>query len=396
MNCRKKRRSKVKLYNRLFYSRHFYYLVSLFLIGSMKKYFLSFLTVVALAAAGQTNGKMDFESYNPPSTLVVPEHKVAKAKFPFIDVHNHQFGMPDMDLGTLIKEMDRLNMKVMVNLSGQSGDLIRKSVANIREHYPKRFIVFANVDFKRVGEEGWGEKAAKQLEEDVKNGANGLKIYKSLGFSVNDINGKRVTVDDARLDPVWKKAGELKIPVLIHTADPKSFWDPMDANNERWLELATHPNRKRDADNPASWETLIEEQHRLFKKHRNTTFIAAHFGWYPNDLQQLGKLLDDMPNVAVEFGAVIAELGRQPRAAKQFFTKYQDRILFGKDSWVPEEYATYFRVLETEDEYFPYHKKYHAFWAMYGMGLPDEILKKIYYRNALRIIPNLDKTLFPE
>ena len=362
----------------------------------MKQYFFSFFTIVALTAYGQTNGKMDFETYNPPSTLVVPEHKVSKAKFPFIDVHNHQFSMPDMDLGVLIKEMDKLNMTVMVNLSGQSGESIKKSSANIKEHFPKRFIVFANVDFKRVGEAGWGEQAAKQLEADVKNGANGLKIYKSLGFSAMDISGKRITVDDPRLDPVWKKAGELKIPVLIHTADPKSFWDPLDANNERWLELSTHPNRKRDAANPVPWDTLIAEQHRLFRKNRNTTFIAAHFGWYPNDLQKLAQLLDELPNVVVEFGAVIAELGRQPRAGKQFFTKYQDRILFGKDSWVPEEYPTYFRVLETEDEYFPYHKKYHAFWAMYGMGLPDDILKKIYYKNALRIIPNIDKTLFPD
>jgi len=134
----------------------------------------------------------------------------------------------------------------------------------------------------------------------------------------------------------------------------------------------------------------------MFSKHPGTTFIAAHFGWYPNDLGKLGKLLDQLPNVVVEFGAVIAELGRQPITAKQFFTKYQDRILFGKDSWVPDEYKTYFRVLETSDEYFPYHKKYHAFWSMYGMGLSDEILKKVYYKNALRIIPNIDKTLFPE
>ncbi len=365
----------------------------------MKKYLIFLFIGTSVNAWTQSNGsneKMDFEKYNPPSTLVVPEHKVARAKFPFIDVHNHQFNMPDMNLGTLVSDMDKLNMKVMVNLSGQSGELIKKSVANVKQNFPKRFIVFANVDFKRVGEEGWGEKAAKQLEEDVKNGANGLKIYKSLGFSVTDINGKRVTVDDERLDPVWKKAAELKIPVLIHTADPKSFWDPMDENNERWLELATHPNRKKDDTHPASWETLIEEQHRLFRKNTKTTFIAAHFGWYPNDLTKLGQLLDEMPNVVVEFGAIIAELGRQPRMAKQFFTRYQDRILFGKDSWVPEEYATYFRVLETEDEYFPYHKKYHAFWAMYGMGLPDAILKKIYYKNALRIIPNIDKTLFPE
>ena len=258
------------------------------------------------------------------------------------------------------------------------------------------FIVFANINFQGVGEEGWGEKAAKQLEEDVKNGANGLKIYKSLGFSVKDNKGERVAVDDPRLDPIWKKAGELKIPVLIHTADPKPFWDPMDDKNERWLELATHPNRKRGNDNPVPFEQLIEEQHHMFRKNPNTTFIAAHFGWYPNDLARLGRLLDSLSNVVVEFGAVIAELGRQPIMARQFFTKYQDRILFGKDSWVPEEYKTYFRVLETTDEYFPYHKKYHAFWRMYGLGLNDEILKKVYYKNALRIIPNIDKTLFPQ
>jgi uncharacterized protein len=345
----------------------------------------------------QSAEKMDFEKYNPTSTLVVPQHKLTKAKFPFIDVHNHQFGMPTQNLGTLISEMDKLNMAVMVNLSGQSGNSIVQSVKNIKDNYPKRFIVFANVDFGKVGESGWGEKAAAQLETDVKNGANGLKIYKSLGTSSKDISGKRIAVDDPRLDPVWKKAGELKIPVLIHTADPKPFWDPMDEKNERWLELATRPGRKKNGEaDTVSWQQLIDEQHRMFRKHPKTTFINAHFGWYPNNLEKLGQLLDEMKNMNVEFGAIIAELGRQPRAAKKFFEKYQDRILFGKDSWVPEEYATYFRVLETEDEYFPYHKKYHAFWAMYGMGLPDNILKKIYYKNALRIIPNIDKTAFPD
>lgn len=355
-----------------------------------------FIGSLLLSLTATAQQKIDFETYNPPSTLVVPQHPLTKAKYPFIDVHNHQFQMPTMDLNTLTTEMDKMNMKVMVNLSGGSGEQISKAVKNIRDNKPGRFIVFANIDFKGVGETGWGEKAAKQLEEDVKNGANGLKIYKSLGFSVKDINGVRVPVDDARLDPIWKKAGELKIPVLIHTADPKSFWDPLDNTNERWLELIINPNRKRGADNPVPWETLINEQHNLFKKHHNTTFIAAHFGWYPNDLAKLGSLLDDMPNVMVEFGAVIAEIGRQPKMAKAFFTKYQDRILFGKDSWVPSEYATYFRVLETEDEYFPYHKKYHAYWAMYGMGLPDNILKKVYYKNALRIIPHIDKSGFPE
>jgi uncharacterized protein len=338
--------------------------------------------------------KMDFEQYDPVSTLVVPEHKLTRSKFPFIDVHNHQFSMPTMDLATLTKEMDKLNMAVMVNLSGESGASIIKSAANIRDHFPTRFIVFANVSFDKVGEDGWGDRAAKQLEQDVKNGANGLKVYKNLGFSVKDISGKRVAVDDSRLDPIWQKCAELKIPVLIHTADPKSFWDSLDIHNERWMELATHPNRKRSADNPEPFEDLINEQHRMFKRNPHTIFIAAHFGWLPNDLQRLSKLLDEMPNVNVEFGAVIAELGRQPKMARKFFEKYQDRILFGKDSWAPEEYATYFRVLETEDEYFPYHKKYHAFWRMYGLGLPDSILKKVYYKNALRIIPNIDKKSF--
>ena len=363
----------------------------------MKCYLTACCLFIATMVSAQSNERMDFEKYNPPSTLVVPGKPVTRAKFPFIDVHNHQFNMPSMDLATLIKTMDGLNMQVMVNLSGQTGDNLKRSAVNIRDHYPKRFIVFANVDFRGgVGNEGWAEKAAQQLEEDVKNGANGLKIYKSLGFSVNDVNGKRVPVDDPRLDLIWRKAAQLKIPVIIHTADPKPFWQPIDSTNERWLELTLHPNRKRGADNPVPWDTLIAEQHRLFRRHPQTTFIAAHFGWYPNDLAKLGKLLDEMPNVVVEFGAVIAELGRQPKMAKQFFTKYQDRILFGKDSWVPDEYATYFRVLETEDEYFPYHKKYHAFWAMYGMGLPDAILKKVYYKNALRIIPNIDKSQFPE
>jgi uncharacterized protein len=360
----------------------------------MSKHYL--LAVVLFATVTNAQQKMDFEKYNPPSTLVVPEHKITRAKFPFIDVHNHQFGMSTMNLSSLTTEMDKLNMKVMVNLSGGSGKELQSAVNNANQNNPGRFIVFANIDFAGVGEPGWGEKAAAQLEEDVKNGANGLKIYKSLGFSVKDKDGKRVPVDDARLDAIWEKAGKLKIPVLIHTADPKSFWGDVDEHNERWLELVTHPNRKRGADNPVPWETLIEEQHRLFKKNSNTIFIAAHFGWYPNDLQKLSELLEASPNVAVEFGAVIAELGRQPRAAKAFFIKYQDRILFGKDSWVPEEYATYFRVLETEDEYFPYHKKYHAFWNMYGLGLPDDILKKVYYKNALRIIPGIDKSGWPE
>ena len=338
---------------------------------------------------------LTFEEYNPTSTLVVPREIVKKAKFPFIDVHGHQYRMANQDLSPVIAAMDTLNMGVMVNLSGRSGEDLQKAVQNVADNYPNRFVVFANIDFDGVGNEGWTEQTVKQLEADCKNGARGLKIYKSLGLRHKDTDGNRIAVDDPRLDPIWAKCGELGIPVLIHTADPKSFWDPFDADNERWLELKTRPGRKRGATDPAPWQELIDEQHRMFKKHPKTTFINAHMGWYANNLPKLSQLLDEMPNMNVGIGAIIAELGRQPRQAKAFFIKYQDRILFGKDSWNPEEFPTYFRVLESDDEYFPYHKKYHAYWAMYGLDLPDEVLKKVYYKNALRIVPGLDKSLFP-
>ncbi len=349
--------------------------------------FALFCFMLASGMACAQQSKPAYDEYDPPSTLKVPEHLVNRAKFPFIDVHNHQWSMSKSSLQDLVKEMDKMNMRVMVNLSGGSGNSLKKMLDLIKENYPDRFLVFANIDFDGIGEAGWSERAATQLAEDVKNGAAGLKIFKNLGFSVMDNRGKRVTVDDPRLDAIWAKAGALKIPVLIHTADPKSFWDPMDGKNERLMELQTHPQRQRGPNNPAPWDTLIEEQHRMFAKHPQTTFIAAHFGWYPNDLDKLDELLTRLPNVLVEMGAVIAELGRQPKRARAFFEKYQDRILFGKDSWVPSEYATYFRVLETDDEYFPYHKRYHAFWRMYGMGLPDAILKKVYAENAMRLFP---------
>ncbi len=369
---------------------------------SMKKIVFalgSFLIYVS--ACGQEKPldmKMDFEDYDPPSSLVVPEHKLTRAKFPFIDVHNHQFNMTSQDLGELTKEMDKLNMAVMVNLSGRgrgSTEHLEKSLQNVKESYPKRFIVFTNMDFAAIDDPEWQARMVKQLEEDVKKGANGLKIYKSLGMFNKDSKGERIHIDDPRIDPIWAKCGELGIPVLIHAADPKQFWQPIDKNNERWLELKLHPGRRHDSD-PVSWETIIAEQHNIIKKHTKTKFINAHLGWYGSDLQKLGSLLDQFPNMYTEIGAVIAELGRQPRAARAFLIKYQDRVMFGKDSWVPDEYETYFRVLETADEYFPYHKRYHAFWRMYGLDLPDDVLKKIYYKNALKVIPNIDAGQFPK
>jgi len=358
-------------------------------------FFSVLLKLVSLGAAAQSP-RIDFETYNPASTLVVPQHRLTKARYPFIDVHNHQPAMATQNLSTLIHSMDSLNMKVMVNLSGFGSERLKAMAQNIRQHFPKRFLLFINLDFRGFGEKDWTEKAVKQLRQDVANGAKGLKIFKELGLTYKDNKGARIPVDDSRLDAVWQTCGELSIPVLIHSAAPKSFWEPLDNKNERLLEMIMHADRVYTADKYAPWKQIIQEQHRMFSKHPKTSFINAHFGWMGNDLRALTTLMNEIPNMYVEFGAVIAELGRQPRAARSFFETFQDRILFGKDSWAPDEYTTYFQVLETADEYFPYHKKYHAFWALYGMDLPDNILKKIYYKNALKLIPGLDKTLFPE
>ncbi|HEX2574111.1 MAG TPA: amidohydrolase family protein [Polyangia bacterium] len=341
---------------------------------------------------------LTFEEYDPKSTLVVPEHPRPRAKYPFIDVHNHQSLTQSAEkVERLVHDMDQINMRVMVNLSGSSGAEFQEGHKNLVERHPDRIVMFANVDFDRIDEPDFGNKAARQLEDDVRHGARGLKVYKDLGMFVTDKSGKRVHTDDPRLDPIWRKCAELKIPVLIHTGEPSAFWQPPDKHNERWLELKQFPNRRRDDPKRfASFEETIGEQHNLFRKHPNTTFIHAPLGWLGNDLARLGKLMDELPNMHTEIGAVLAELGRQPRMARAFLIKYQDRVLFGKDVWAPEEYPVYFRVLETADEYFDYYRKRHAFWKMYGLDLPDEVLKKVYYQNALRIVPGIDKSAFPE
>ncbi|MDQ8185597.1 amidohydrolase family protein [Pelagicoccus sp. SDUM812002] len=354
---------------------------------------LSLLPNIVPDSAAQS---LEWEAYDPPSSLVVPEHIVTRARFPFIDVHSHQWQMDSQNLTQLATEMDAMNMAIMVNLSGRGGSRLKAMTDNVAQHYPNRFVVFTNLDFNNVDQADWKVRTLAQLQTDFENGAKGLKIFKGLGMSNTDTKGNRIAVDDPRLGPVWDKCGELGIPVLIHSADPKQFWLPQDEQNERWLELKTHPRRKRSDTDPAPWAQIMSEQHRMFKAHPKTQFIAAHMGWHANDLDKLGQLLDEIPNMHVGIAAVIAELGRQPRAANRFFEKYQDRVLFGKDAYHPQEFHTYFRVLETDDEYFPYYKRYHAFWRMYGLDLPDEILKKLYYQNALNLIPGLDASLFPE
>ena len=345
---------------------------------------------------------MSFEDYDPPSSLIVEGEEIKRAKYPFVDVHSHQWGMPTMDLNELVSEMDEINMKFIINLSGSGfGPQVAKdlyfneSIKNIKENQPERIGLFVNVDFNSIDVKNHVENQVKIIRDAVSKGAIGLKVYKSLGLTNKDSKGERVRVDDERLKPIWEVCGELNIPVLIHSADPFQFWLPKDNQNERWFELKEKPNRfYGDSDFIPPFQEIIEEQHTVFKRHPNTTFINAHFGWMGNDLKKLGAHLDEHPNVMTEFGAVIAELGRQPRAARQFFIDYQDRIMFGKDSYNKEEFYTYFRILESDDEYFTYFRKRHAFWKMYGLNLPDEVLRKIYYENALRLFPSISKDLF--
>ena len=356
--------------------------------------------------------KIPFTDYDPPSTLVVSQHTVERAKFPFVDVHSHQFGLDEAKVREVVAAMDRMNLAVLVNLSGRgfvrtplpdgttrfgidSPEYLRDLIALTERVAPGRIVHFTNVDFHGVGSGDWAQRAVAQVEADVAAGARGLKIYKGLGMDVKDAAGARLAINDPRLAPVWEACARLGIPVLVHTADPAPFWQAKDASNERLYEMIEVPGRWRDPAENTPWEQLIAEQHALFRAHPRTTFVNAHLGWLGNDLGRLGKLLDETPNVYTEIGAVLAELGRQPRFARAWLERYQDRVMFGKDSWAPEEYQAYFRVLETEDDYFPYYRRRHAFWKIYGLGLSDDVLRALYYGNALRLVPGLDRSRFP-
>jgi predicted TIM-barrel fold metal-dependent hydrolase len=329
--------------------------------------------------------------YRPTSTLVVEEHPVPRAKFPVVDIHSHT-GPAAESIDRLIQEMDALNLRVLNNLSGGYGTELKRRIDFIRgSKHANRFTVFANgLDGFRDVAPGFGRKAAAQLEEDVKNGAIGFKIFKPTGMDTLKKDGTRLKINDPELAPIWDTAGRLNVPVIIHTGEPSEFFKPPDMHNERWLELALFPDRRQYLNpNKVTFEQLLAERNDLFRRHPKTRFIVAHFGWQANNLGQAGKLLDEFPNVVLELAAILYDLGRQPRGAHDFFVKYQDRILFGKDTYAPPEFPYYWRVLETTDEYFDYYRDYHAFWNLYGMGLPDAVLRKVYYQNALKITPGL-------
>jgi predicted TIM-barrel fold metal-dependent hydrolase len=381
---------------------------------SFKKFLKAFLFIVLLTVTiyfsidiiQKKNNLMDIEEYSPKSSLVVEENPRNSAKFPFVDVHSHQWKMPVMDFTNLIAEMDSLNMGYMINLSGSgfatfAGNQnlmdisLTESLENIKKQgVSNRFGVFVNIDFNKIDDPNFGTNNVEIIKDAVKQGVIGLKVYKNLGLNLKDNSGERVKVDDKRLNPIWEICGELNIPVLIHSGEPSPFFDPIDKHNERWLHARQKPQSFRNSDEYPSFDEVMQEQYNMFKNNPNTTFINAHLGWYGNDLDKMSAQLDDLTNVYTEIGAVIAELGRQPIRARRFFIEHQDRVLFGKDTYKKSEFDVYFRILETSDEYFDYYRKRHAHWKMYGLNLPDSILKKLYYKNARKLFPSIPLELF--
>ena len=336
--------------------------------------------------------------YRPRSTLVVPEHTVPRAKFPAIDFHGHPRDLGSAaELQELGAALDSLNVRLIVAANSLSGAELAGTLAAIRASptMKDRVRVLAGVDFRDVGP-GWAEKAIAQLEADIAAGAVGVgEISKGLGLSIRKRDGTRLRIDDPALDPLWQACARLRIPVFIHTADPQEFWQPIDERNERWLELGLFPRRRYPPDQFPSFEQLMTERDNMLRRNPRTTFVIAHLGWHANDLGRLGRLLTEMPNVHAEVGAVLYDIARQPRFARDFFIRFQDRLLFGKDSFQPQEYPYYWRVFETRDDYFDYYRDYHAFWKLYGIDLPDEVLKKLYFANALRITPGLPQGGWP-
>ena len=348
--------------------------------------FLGVFTIGALQA--QTEDNLRLIDWQPKSQMVVKETQVMKAKFPVIDIHDH---LRDLSRAqTYLEEMDKTNVWMCINLDGRlANDSYKQTLEAAKTASSERFKVFVTPDFSKIDEPDFGKKEAAKLEEAVKAGVRGLKIFKSLGLNIRDKSGNLVSVDDPRIDPIWAKCGELGIPVLIHVSDPVAFHaGPIDRYNERYDELVGNPSWSFFGEKFPSKEDLLAQRNRLIAKHSKTIFIGAHVADLAEDLGRVSMWLEQFPNYYVDISARIGELGRQPYTARRFMIQYQDRILFGSDTPPnAEAYRVYFRFLETDDEYFdptPAHKL-QGRWMIYGVNLPDDVLEKIYNKNALKI-----------
>jgi predicted TIM-barrel fold metal-dependent hydrolase len=324
--------------------------------------------------------------FRPRSMLVTPVHDLKRAKFPAVDYHNH---LDAQGPAAVLEVMDECGIERIVNITMRVGEEAVAVIKRFHSSAPGRFATYAWMDWTGLHWPDFFSHCADRLEQMVEHGACGLKVWKDLGTSLRDSTGNLLPVDDERLAPMFEKAAELGVPVMFHTADPDAFFLPVDERNERFEELAAHPDWSFCSAHFGKQE-LLQQRDRVFARHPRTTFVAAHVAERAEELSYVSGLLEMHPNVLVDIGARTAELGRQPYTAREFFLKHSDRILFGTDL-IPEVgmYRLHFRFLETADEYFEYpsHASRQGRWNIYGLFLPDDVLRRIYRENALRIMP---------
>ncbi len=333
--------------------------------------------------------------YTPRPRLSVKQTPIERPRFPVFDAHNHLGPASGGDWGSrppeeLLAVLDEAGVEAIVDLDGGWGDALAWRIERFQRPYPDRFFIFAQLDWDRwASDPEFPRYAVESLRHSAALGARGLKVWKTLGLRIRDAKGRLVPVDDERLDPLWAAAGELGLPVLIHVADPVAFFDPLDRFNERWEELREHPDWHFYGPEFPPFETVIHQFANLVRRHPHTTFIGAHVGCYAENLAWVSELLEACPNLYVDIAERIAELGRQPYTTRRFLIRHQDRVLFGTDQPAhPAVYRIYYRFLETDDEYFPYgieEVPRQGRWRIYGVYLPDEALRKIYYENAHRL-----------
>lgn len=335
--------------------------------------------------------------YRPQACLVTKVTEINKPRFSVVDFHNHlgnEFGGSWIyrPLADLLAALDEAGVRRYVDFDGMYGEAVLD--AHLKHLAPggERFKVFGGVNWSAWGEQGdrFGEWAAGRLRAQKERGAAGIKVWKNFGLHVRDQRGELVAIDDERLDPLWQAAGELKLPVAVHIADPVAFFEPVDETNERWEELQGNKDWQFTSPPFPPFLSLVNAMGRVVERHPETTFIGAHVAWYAENLAWVGELLDRCPNFYLDIGARIAELGRQPYSARRFFMKYADRILFGTDAGPNlDYYRIYYRFLETDDEYFcpdPGEIPGQGRWMIYGLHLPDDVLEKVYFRNADHIL----------
>ncbi|MBN2146691.1 MAG: amidohydrolase family protein [Anaerolineales bacterium] len=341
---------------------------------------------------------MLLEQFRPQSKLVTKTTVVEMPRFPVIDAHNHLAepfggGWDQKPVAQLLDLLDQAGVVHYVDLDGGWGeDILNRHLDYFKAQAPERFSIFGGVDWQQwqtLGDK-FPEWAAGRLRVQKERGAEGLKIWKGFGLHVCDQNGVLVDVDDTRLVPIWETAGELSLPVIIHVADPVAFFDPIDETNERWEEIGAHPDWAFTSPPFPPFMHIMDGLFALVKRHPATTFIGAHVGCYAENLGWVSQMLETCPNYCVDISARIGELGRQPYTARRFCMHYADRILFGSDMGPePDAYRIIYRFLETDDEYFNYNTgpiPQQGRWHVHGLNLPDDVLKKIYYLNAKRIL----------